>query len=200
MGKVASVIIVILVLATAGVVGFFLFRLSRKKSNGNDSKCTYNTDCSSGYCNNGICGVPPVPLKELDVTCATDNECESKHCNGTCKQAPGSSCSVNDHHCDGICNDISNTCQSAPGGSCTENAHCTSNVCDDDTCIANAALYEQCTTDNECESGVCRSMTLSDVVQSLCIQPDGTSPLGGICIIGSECASGLCLGGHCIQL
>ena len=127
--------------------------------------CLVSMDCSSGYCDNGLCADAPVATcsdniqtqDETDVdcggticpacgngaTCTSSDDCNSGTCdNGTCAAPPVATCSDNIQNqdetavdCGGV---ICTAC--ADGSACAVSADCISGICDNDTC--NASAYE----------------------------------------------------------
>lgn len=98
--------------------------LGTKPVSGNP--CVKNTDCASGWCNNGICANPSFCTQDGDI-CSADSQC----CAGSCSKAAGATVGVckvlpNANVTGGACKPAGSLC--SPDGTCT-NAGCCSRSC-----------------------------------------------------------------------
>ena len=85
----------------------------------------------------------------------------------------------------------------SPGAACASNADCRSTFCDANHCL------EVCFDDSDCGAGRCRLRRVTPTSRfGTCDGPAGTAPKGATCMVGSDCASGVCLSSlrTCAQL
>ncbi len=191
-----------------------------------DLRCTCCPDtsaCGDGTCDLTIgegaanctsdCGAGPYADGSR---CVTARECASNHCSfqGECTTLVCISAS----DCDsGLCN--LGTCLSRPlenTANCTSNAACDSGVCNFGFCIAGGLpAASLCTTDAACRSGDCFGGICEDVCGDgfcdglekcgdanagfECNADCNTCSNGAICINNSDCTSGVCNIGFCIN-
>ena len=140
------------------------------------AECVNVDQCDPGqYCEGGTCAAQ----KPLGATCVIADECQSAQC------ADGRCCSA---ACDGPC-DACNLAGSE--GTCTVVAQgtagdpsCTPYVCDG----ANVACPTTCANSQGCVAG-----SVCDVTNHC----TGALPIGSICVLGDQCASGQCVDGYC---
>jgi len=166
--------------------------------------CGDDSDCSTGFCDNGQCAVGQCgngvqdPSEEgvdcggtcpacLGATCGANGDCASGYCdNGACATP---SC------VDGITNgtetavDCGGDCPACDDGSaCSADTDCTSGFCDSGTCGAPPAT---------CLDGE----TNGNETGEDCGGPDCPAcPPGSGCAAPTDCASGQCVGGQCEAL
>lgn len=97
----------------------------------NGYACGNNTECSSGFCVDGVCCA-----SACTGTCMACNVVGSA---GTCSPVPQGQTDANSSPiCGGIC-DGQGMCQSNSGATCSTGLQCLSHVCDDEACANVAA-------------------------------------------------------------
>jgi hypothetical protein len=126
-----------------------------KQKDGDD--CKEDSNCASGYCENGKC-VPPYRVKRivsLGSSCTKNGECEVGKCvNNRCIRLDiGDDC-FEGIECDsGSCN--KGKCRKVPlYGKCEKDRSCEYGYCRDNTCIPKKS-GSKCLVKEDCESGIC---------------------------------------------
>jgi len=175
-----------------------------QKSNG--SSCTMAIECSSGYCEGGICcntGCAATCMTCATGTCLAVAAGTAPTPATQCTDMGGSSCGT-DGKCDGA-----GACRKYAAGTNCGGAGCTGSTlssprsCDGmGTCRAattsSCAPY-QCGTNNACKT-TCTTSAADCTMGNTCVAMScGKIPIGGSCPsgLGTDCASGFCVNNVC---
>jgi hypothetical protein len=171
------------------------------------SSCVEDSDCSSGLCSGGICGVLPPSCEDGEQNGSeTDTDCGGSEC-AAC--ADGSTC-VEDNDCasgactDGVCGEPLPTCDDDARNGDETDVDCGGSVC------PGCPDGGNCAGDSDCLSGTCVETICGEEVPTC---DDGTHngdetdvDCGGSCppcadgmrCTGPEhCESGTCTDGFC---
>jgi hypothetical protein len=171
------------------------------------SACLQNGDCSSALCEAGVCAASSADAELL--ACSFDGQCESATCyEGFCRandfRIPNSGECRRDAQCvSGVCSNgqCSGVTGLENGTGCTSNIECASNFCSGSVCSAAPApsattcfTDADCPSGNSCSGGICAGATEQ---QPQPVQSAGTIPVGGTCVISTQCQSNMCVEGVC---
>lgn len=165
--------------------------------------CVEDTDCLSGACTGGVCGVPTCDdgsrnQSETDVDCGgmecaacsegrmcqRNDDCESSVCRaGTCAEPTCEDRRQNGNETDVDCGGV--TCPGCPAGdACTRGVDCDSMVCVDGACAEPACddgFLNGEETDRDCGGFDCRGCRDRQM-----------------CLVNSDCGSEVCEAGACV--
>src|SRR5581483_7152279 len=142
--------------------------------------CTVGGDCTSQFCQGGIC--QPVTA---GGSCVCGGDCTSQFCDGGVCQSvcAGGTCAAGGDCTSGFCQ--GGVCQPvAAGGSCVCGGDCTSQHCEGGTCQPNCA-GGPCVFGGDCTSQFCLAGTCQPVFT------------GGSCTCGGDCLTQFCNNGVC---
>ena len=168
----------------------------------NDSPCTSNSQCQSGFCdtklfeatnNPDLCK----PKKASGVGCEQNFECISNICDTTTYECKSAQTCSSDSNCpQGSYCDLAGTktCMAklANGGACKSNNQCLSDFCDTklfeatnnpDLCSAKKPVGESCQESYECVSNIC------DKTKYECTTK---ADLKGAWLANEDCLSNIC--------
>ncbi len=183
---------------------------------GMGAPCSADTECSSLFCDGGVCTQPCIPSGA--ATCPSGYTCRvgTLPCRGACGRgrALGDVCETNDDCTSGACavRGDSTFCTQLcdMGAPCPEGFQCTS-AGDQSVCVPDlGGLDAPCDSDAECLSGVCTSehgatyctrpcgegcpdgftCATTDTDMDVCVREE--RGLGQECDINDDCASRIC--------
>jgi hypothetical protein len=173
--------------------------------NGNCVGCVSATDCTSGNCQNGMCG-----LAINGHTCTMSSQCQSGHCrdgfccNGGCTNTCMACSNALTGQMNGQCNPIQSGKQ-APNGQCAQATCGNDGNCDGNggceqvpagtMCAMAACVGNSFHPPEVCTGGMCPTGTAMPCAPYVCT----TSGCPNTCTMKSQCSSGnTCLpGGTC---
>ncbi len=173
----------------------------------NETGCDTDADCESGVCEEGVC-VGQGCTDGVANGDETDIDCGGPDCDPC---ADGQDCLVGADCDSGYCDPVTNTCATASCADGATNGDETDTDCGGPDCPA-CSDGGECLEGSDCESGVCDPATNTCAAPSCadgvhngsetdtdCGGADcGGCPIGGTCVIGADCANGVCEGGSCV--
>ena len=173
---------------------------------GTSALCTAHSDCATGICApNGRC---------TDNRCfdETQNDSETDvDCGGTCGVCEvGEGCAV-DNDCRSFACSTAGVCASGHCADGRQSGDETGSDCGGPTCTTRCGADEGCDDGTDCASGVChafRHVCVADLCSNGDLDPgEASTDCGGVCprgcdsgqacMVGGDCASGICTGGAC---
>ena len=195
-----------------------IFKANRcQAAKGNRATCTRDRECSSGRCHGIKCGecekhshCPTgqyckgllnllsanvcVRKNGIGVTCTSDAQCSSNHCNGgRCGECDKDTDCPADRYCAGqipIPLKISRCVpRKGKGGFCSRNRHCANNRCHGTRC-------GDCEQDSHCSANQYCSGTANLLSANDCTARKRT---GSLCTRDRQCSTGRCITGRCSE-
>jgi len=153
--------------------------------------CADGASCASGTCEAGVC---TAPVAQPLTACSFDGECPSGTCyENACQLSgflipDGGDCRRDEQCASEVCRDgaCSGTRNLPDGTGCTSSLECASNHCENSVCMPATSCFEDtdCPENNVCSDGIC-SPKQSQI------------PVGGTCVLSTQCLSSLCVEGVC---